>query len=185
MTNLQVWATIIGSHLTRKPTTSPVLTKCWNWELTLTTNFGSHAQMVTKFGGLILATKLGFVPDCWCCGDLCRQAISSHDIDLLYKLDRSLSYMRRDFNYLWHVFLQINFPYKELNMNRHSISVGEWPIGPRFNIKMSSYQYRKSHCGDKTVVRSSYLHNGISYTGKMLFLYWIGAQNITMDSLNI
>ena len=27
-------------------------------------------------------------------------------------------------------------------------------------------QYRKSHCGDKTVVRSSYLHNGISYTGK-------------------
>ena len=36
--------------------------------------------------------------------------------------------------------------------------------GPRFNINMSSYQYRKSHCGDKTVVRSSYLHNGISYT---------------------
>ena len=40
---------------------------------------------------------------------------------------------------------------------------------------MSSYQYRKSHCGDKTVVRSSYLHNGISYTGKMTSLYWIGA----------
>ena len=36
--------------------------------------------------------------------------------------------------------------------------------GPWFNIKMSSYQYRKFHCGDKTVVRSSYLHNGISYT---------------------
>ena len=36
--------------------------------------------------------------------------------------------------------------------------------GPRFNIKMSSYQYRKSHCGDKMAVRSSYLHNGISYT---------------------
>ena len=44
--------------------------------------------------------------------------------------------------------------------------------GPRFNIKMSSYQYRKSHCGDKTVVRSSYLHNGISYTGKTATLYW-------------
>ena len=39
--------------------------------------------------------------------------------------------------------------------------------GPWFNIKMSFCQYRKSHCGDKTVVRSSYLHNGISYTGKM------------------
>ena len=42
---------------------------------------------------------------------------------------------------------------------------------------MSSYQYRKSHCGDKTVVRSSYLHNGISYTGKTTSLYWIRAQN--------
>ena len=49
--------------------------------------------------------------------------------------------------------------------------------GPWFNIKMTSYRYRKSHCGDKTVVRSSYLHNGISYTGKMTSLYWIRVQN--------
>ena len=42
--------------------------------------------------------------------------------------------------------------------------------------KMTSYQYRKSHCGDKTILRPSYLHNGISYTGKMTSLYWIGAQ---------
>ena len=47
--------------------------------------------------------------------------------------------------------------------------------GTRFNIKMSSYQYRKYHCGDKTVVRLSYFHNGISYTGKMTSLYWIRA----------
>ena len=46
-------------------------------------------------------------------------------------------------------------------------------------IRMSSYQYRKSHCGDKTVVRSSYLHNGISYTGKMTSLYWIRAHDIS------
>ena len=52
----------------------------------------------------------------------------------------------------------------------------QWRPGPWFNIKMSSYQYRKSYCGDKTVVRSSYLHNGISYTGKMSSLYWMGAQ---------
>ena len=45
--------------------------------------------------------------------------------------------------------------------------------GPWFNIKMLSYQYRKSHYGDKTVVRSSYLHNGISYTGKMVSFYWM------------
>ena len=30
---------------------------------------------------------------------------------------------------------------------------------------MVSYQFRKSHCRDKTILRSSYLHNGISYTG--------------------
>ena len=40
---------------------------------------------------------------------------------------------------------------------------------------MTSYQYRKSHCGDKTILRPSYLHNGISYTGKMTSLYWIRA----------
>ena len=38
-----------------------------------------------------------------------------------------------------------------------------------------SYQYRKSHCGDKTVVIPCYLHNGISYIHKTTSLYWIGA----------
>ena len=47
--------------------------------------------------------------------------------------------------------------------------------GGWFNKKMLSYQYRKSHCGDKTILRPSYLHNGISYTGKMTSLYWIRA----------
>ena len=55
--------------------------------------------------------------------------------------------------------------------------------GPRFSIKMSSYQYRKSHRGDKTILRPSYLHNGISYTGKMTSLYWIGAQVMTSQSV--
>ena len=52
-------------------------------------------------------------------------------------------------------------------------SLGQKMARARFNRKMSSYRYRKSHCGDKMVVRSSYLHNGISYTGKMSPLYWI------------
>ena len=43
---------------------------------------------------------------------------------------------------------------------------------------MTSYQYRKSHRGDKTILRPSYLHHGISYSGKMTSLYWIGAQAI-------
>ena len=54
-----------------------------------------------------------------------------------------------------------------------------WP-GPWFYIKMSSYQCRKSHCGDKTVVRSSYLHNGIFFTRKMASLYWISLQIATL-----
>ena len=53
--------------------------------------------------------------------------------------------------------------------------------GTWFNIKMSSYQYRKSHCGDKTILRPSYLHNGISYTGKTTSLYWIGVQISVAD----
>ena len=43
---------------------------------------------------------------------------------------------------------------------------------------MSFCHYRKSHCGDKTVVRlSSNLHNGKYYAGKMeASLYWISPQ---------
>ena len=54
-----------------------------------------------------------------------------------------------------------------------------WYPGPQFNIKMTSYQYRKFHCGDKTILRPSYLHNRISYTGKMISLYWIRALLMT------
>ena len=42
--------------------------------------------------------------------------------------------------------------------------LNQWWPGPWFNIKMTSHQYRKSHCGDKTILQRSYLHNGISYT---------------------
>ena len=69
---------------------------------------------------------------------------------------------------------------KSLHIDRNKIRrIWEASPGPRFNIKMSSYQYRKSHCGDKTVVKSSYLHNGISYTGKMASFYWINPQSST------
>ena len=36
-----------------------------NWELMLANNFGNLYKMVTKFGSQLLATKFGFVPDCW------------------------------------------------------------------------------------------------------------------------
>ena len=35
-------------------------------------------------------------------------------------------------------------------------------------------QYRKFHCGDKTAMRLSYDHKGISCTTKTAYLYWIG-----------
>ena len=39
---------------------------------------------------------------------------------------------------------------------------------------MPSNQDGKSHCGDKTILWSSYLHNGISHTGELASLYWTG-----------
>ena len=51
--------------------------------------------------------------------------------------------------------------------------------GGQFSKKISSYHYMKSHCGDKTILRPSYLHNRISYTGKMTSLYWIRALIMT------
>ena len=43
---------------------------------------------------------------------------------------------------------------------------------------MLFYQYRNSHCGDKTIQRPSYLHNEISYSGKTTISYWITAQAV-------
>ena len=63
-------------------------------------------------------------------------------------------------------------------------STGYWWIhvtGPWFNIKIS-YQYRISHCGDKTILWPSYLHNGISCTGKMTSLHYTDVIMTTMAS---
>ena len=59
-----------------------------------------------------------------------------------------------------------------------------WGPEDRFDEKTTSYQYIKSHCGDKTILRPSHLHNGISYTGKMTCFYWIGTL-ATIDVLPI
>ena len=45
-------------------------------------------------------------------------------------------------------------------------------------IKMTCYQSRKFHCGDKTILWRFYLNNGISYNGKTTYLHWIRAQSI-------
>ena len=40
-------------------------------------------------------------------------------------------------------------------------------------LRVCSYHYKKYNCGDKTAVTSSYLHNGNSYTGKIVSQHWI------------
>ena len=57
--------------------------------------------------------------------------------------------------------------------------------GGWFNIKTTSCQYRKSHCGDKAILRPSYFHNGISYTGNMSSLYWIKALVVMFPNMYI
>ena len=49
--------------------------------------------------------------------------------------------------------------------------------------KMLSYLYRKFQCGHKTIIRSSFLHCGISFTGKMASLYWIRPLGNLVSSL--
>ena len=41
--------------------------------------------------------------------------------------------------------------------------------------KLQGPGYRKSHCGDKMILRPSDRHNGIPYTDKITYLYWIRA----------
>ena len=60
-----------------------------------------------------------------------------------------------------------------------------WAPGPRFKIKMSSYQYRKSHCGDKTVVRSSYLQMGFPILVRRHLYIESGPWQNTRNSMNI
>ena len=44
-----------------------------------------------------------------------------------------------------------------------------------FNIKIQSYQDLKLHCENNVSLQLSYLNNGISFTSKMTYSYWIRA----------
>ena len=75
----------------------------------------------------------------------------------------------------YHQFNSKHCSYATEHQIRHAPPPWKFP-GSHPNIKMSSYQYRKSDCRDKTILRPSYLHNGISNTGNMTSLYWIRVQ---------
>ena len=87
----------------------------------------------------------------------------------------TLKYLHFIYEQKWYSHVYKYTVHYDMTTLTNILSIEDKP-GSWFNKNMSSYQYRKSHCGDKTVVRSSYLHNGISHTGKMAFLYWIRAQ---------
>ena len=53
----------------------------------------------------------------------------------------------------------------------HSMVTENWMDTRKLLLHCISSPAPGSHCGDKTVVRLSYLHNGISYTGRMSSLY--------------
>ena len=56
--------------------------------------------------------------------------------------------------------------------------------GGWFNIKMPSYQYRNTHCGDKMIILlPSYLHNAISHDDKMASSSWIRTLQSTYPTL--
>ena len=48
-----------------------------------------------------------------------------------------------------------------------------------------TYQYRKSHWGDKMAFRLYHLHSGISFTGKMSSLYYLYSPVCNVSELDI
>ena len=92
----------------------------------------------------------------------------------MIKIDKSMYFGNRDDTPRHQITTQCTYMAKELwnrfwimklsqYLSRYSLGAqsGHW-----FNIKMLSYQYRNSHCGDQTILWPSYLHIGISYIGK-------------------
>ena len=73
--------------------------------------------------------------------------------------------------YLYSVEQTVDYPVKldVFLLMRHCWDM----ILGQFHLKILSLQYRKSHCGDKTILWSSYFHSGIYFTCKVISLYWI------------
>ena len=99
------------------------------------------------------------------CGDIWESVVSQPWPQTRYQFLQPNDYMQ----YITTHIIAIQQVINSLGLGYH-VNMGS---GPWLNIKMSSYQCKKSHCGDKTILRLSYLHNGIFYTGKMTSLYWI------------
>ena len=79
--------------------------------------------------------------------------------------------------YAWDHSEPMNHAWKEVQMK----VMGVWRLSGLTRvlivIKMRSCQYGICHCGDKTILKYFYRHNGISYTGRITYIYWINPYN--------
>ena len=83
-----------------------------------------------------------------------------------------------------HMTLNLNsamqYRYWNSNANFDSSICDMFAPGGWFNIKIASYQYRKSYYGHRMILRPSYLCSGISYTGKTASWYWTGPLSLNI-----
>ena len=54
-----------------------------------------------------------------------------------------------------------------------------------FNLNVQSCHHRKSHCGDKTIIRIFYIHNEIDYTDKMAFFIGLHCKFVNVSLFNL
>ena len=100
----------------------------------------------------------------WTLGNKLQRNFNSKQYIFITKMHLKMSSAK------WRLF---RFGLNELNkqcQREVGRSVTRWAL---IQCKDVILQCRGSHCGDQTIVRSSYLHNGISYIGKISSLYWI------------
>ena len=76
-------------------------------------------------------------------------------------------------------WLPIDLQWKSGGFDHTMVAADFWSQSSHWQVAIhvwpELYQYKKFHCGDKTVVKSSYLRNAISPSGKMASmasLYW-------------
>ena len=154
----------------------------WTWGVSGSRANTNYEQIASWCGSWFLThhfwiseTHLTHLPQCRTYASVTWVSIGS---DNVLSPDRRQAIMRTNAGILLIGPSGTRFSEIQIKIQKFSFMKVHFKMSYRYKFvrrrqKTMSYQYRKSHCGDKTVVRSSYLHNGISYTGMMTSSYWI------------
>ena len=129
---------------------------------------------------------------CWCSGDFRSQGISRYGIDPQGWNIRSTASDELIVHYKCNIFLwnwlnairnlsalfilMASRVLQHQSISSHSVEYPTMRFLGADSIKRCHLTSIGNPIVDKTILRPSYLHNGIPYTGKMTSLYWIGAQ---------